>query len=227
MKIPQHVAIILDGNGRWAAAQKKPRSYGHKAGAENVEVICRAADKIGIKYLTMYAFSTENWKRPEMEVKILMKLITEYMRYCEKNAVADHMRIRVIGDRTILPKDLLEAIEGAEETTKEFTGLQFTIAINYGSRDEMIRGIRKMSADLKPEEMTEETLSKYLDTADLPDPDLCIRTSGEQRLSNFMLWQLGYAELYFTEVPWPAFTPEELMKAVEEYDRRDRRYGGV
>lgn len=227
MKIPQHVAIILDGNGRWAAARNKPRAYGHKAGAENVEVICRAADKLGIKYLTMYAFSTENWKRPEREVKILMRLITEYMKYCEKNAVKDHMRIRVIGDRSILPKELLAAIESAEETTKEFTGLQLTIAVNYGSRDELIRAMRKCASDLPPEEMTEENLKKYLDTAELPDPDLVIRTSGEMRLSNFMLWQLGYAELLFTDVPWPDFSPEELQKAVEEYDRRDRRYGGV
>ncbi|MBQ7507349.1 MAG: isoprenyl transferase [Lachnospiraceae bacterium] len=227
MKIPQHVAIILDGNGRWAAARNKPRAYGHKAGAENVEVICRAADALGIKYLTMYAFSTENWTRPEHEVKILMRLITEYMKYCEKNAVKDHMRIRVIGDRSILPKELLAAITSAEETTKEFTGLQLTIAVNYGGRAELIRAVKKFGEAGRLEELTEDSLQPYLDTADLPDPDLCIRTSGEMRLSNFMMWQLAYAELYFTDVHWPDFSPEELKKAVEEYDRRDRRYGGV
>lgn len=192
-----------------------------------MEVICRAADALGIKYLTMYAFSTENWKRPEREVKILMRLITEYMKYCEKNAVKDHMRIRVIGDRSILPKELLAAITSAEETTKDFTGLQLTIAVNYGGRAELIRAVKKIGEAGRLEELTEDSLQPYLDTADLPDPDLCIRTSGEMRLSNFMMWQLAYAELYFTDVHWPDFSPEELKKAVEEYDRRDRRYGGV
>ena len=227
MSTPQHVAIILDGNGRWAAAKGKPRAFGHKAGAENVEVICRAADRMGIKYLTMYAFSTENWKRPEKEVKILMRLITDYMRYCEKNAIRDNMRIRVIGDRSILPAELLSAVTDAEDHTKEMTGLLLTIAINYGSRDEIMRAVKRMAQDHTPEEMDEALLSSYLDSDGIPDPDLVIRTSGEMRLSNFLLWQLAYSELYFTDVPWPAFTPEELQKAVDSFQRRDRRYGGV
>ena len=227
-KIPEHVAIILDGNGRWAASQGKPRSFGHKAGAENVEVICRAADALGIKYLTMYAFSTENWNRPKEEVDILMRLLLQYMKYCEKNAKKDNMRVRIIGDRTGLSEPLRRQVESLEKNTEEFTGLQFTIAINYGARDELLRAVRALlSEGCSPEGLTEQDLSKALDTRDLPDPDLLIRTSGEERLSNFLLWQLAYSEFYFTEVPWPAFTPEELKKAVEAYGERHRRYGGV
>lgn len=232
MRVPNHVAIILDGNGRWAKAKGKPRSFGHKAGAENVEVICRAADKLGIKYLTMYAFSTENWNRPEAEVATLMKLLLQYMKYCEKNAKKDNMRVRIIGDTSKLSEELRAQVRSLEENTSAFTGLQFNIAINYGSRDEMLRAMRRLSADVaegkrSPAEIDEATFSSYLDTKELPDPDLLIRTSGEERLSNFLLWQLAYSEFYFTDVPWPDFSPEELKKAVEEYDRRDRRFGGV
>ncbi len=232
MKIPNHVAIILDGNGRWAKNQGKPRTFGHKAGAENVEVICRAADALGIKYLTMYAFSTENWNRSEEEVGTLMKILLTYLKNTEKTAIQENMRVRIIGDKSRLSDKLQEQIRSMEEHTANNTGLNFQIAINYGSRDEMIRGMRRMALDVKegklePEEILEETFASYLDTADIPDPDLMIRTSGEQRLSNYLLWQLAYSEFYFTDVPWPAFTPDELKKAVEVYTSRDRRYGGV
>lgn len=232
MKIPQHVAIILDGNGRWAKAKGKPRTFGHKAGADNVEVICRAADALGIKYVTMYAFSTENWNRPQAEVNTIMKIIEQYLRKFEETAIAENMRICVIGNREGLSEDLLSQIRHTEEATAGMTGLRLSLAINYGSRDEMLRGMRRMASDLvsgsvRLQELDEALFSSYLDTAELPDPDLLIRTSGEERLSNYLLWQLAYSEFYFTDVPWPAFTPEELKKAVEEYTRRDRRFGGV
>ena len=228
MSIPQHVAIILDGDGRWATAKKLPRAMGHKAGAENVEVICHAADELGIKYLTMFGFSTENWKRAKTEVKTLMQLFVSYMKYCEKNAAKDNMRVRVIGDIDGLPDRVKKQAESLQKNTAGFTGLQFTIALNYGSRDEMMRAMRRMAAETEdPKEFTEERFSGFLDTAELPDPDLVIRTSGEQRLSNFLLWQCAYSEFYFTEVPWPDFSPERLKEAVEEYGRRNRRYGGV
>ena len=207
MKIPKHVAIILDGNGRWAKKRGMPRNYGHTMGAKNVEVICKAAHDLGIEYVTMYAFSTENWNRPQNEVDALMKLLSSYLKNCIKTADKNNMRVRVIGDNT---------------------GLNLQIAINYGARDEMIRGMKKMWQDgISAEEITEEKYESYLDTKDIPDPDLMIRTSGEQRLSNFLLWQFAYSELYFTEVPWPDFTPEELRKAVEDYSGRDRRYGKI
>ncbi len=232
MKIPQHVAIILDGNGRWAKAKGMPRNYGHVQGAKTVEVICREAWNMGIKYLTVYAFSTENWKRPQDEVDALMKLLRNYMVNCLKTAEKNHMRVRVIGDKTMLAEDIQESIAELEEYSKNNDGLNFQIAINYGSRDEMVRAMKKMAADqaagkVNPEEITEEVFESYLDTAGIPDPDLMIRTSGEQRLSNYLLWQLAYAEFYFTDVPWPDFSKEDLVKAVEAYNRRDRRYGGV
>ena len=232
MQIPNHVAIILDGNGRWAKSKGMPRNYGHTVGAKNVETICRAADALGIKYLTMYAFSTENWNRPKDEVSALMTLLHSYMKNCEKRANRENMRVRVIGDVTKLDEKLRAQIQSLEENTKENTGLQFQIAINYGSRDEIVRGIKKLAHDVKegklePDDITEEVFDGYLDTNEIPDPDLLIRTSGELRLSNYLLWQLAYSEFYFTSVPWPDFTPEELKKAVEEYDHRNRRYGGL
>ena len=232
MKIPQHVAIILDGNGRWAKKRGMPRNYGHVKGAQNLEVICRDAYNMGIKYLTVYLFSTENWKRSPDEVDALMKLFRRYTKTCIKTARDNNMKVRVLGDPTALADDLQESLKKLVESSKDNTGLNFQIAINYGSRDEIVRAIRKVAADcvdgqLKPVEITEERFSGYLDTAEVPDPDLLIRTSGEQRLSNYLLWQLAYTEFYFTEVPWPAFTKEELAKAIEKYNNRDRRYGGV
>lgn len=232
MNIPNHVAIILDGNGRWAKSKGMPRNCGHVKGAQNLEVICRDAYNMGIKYLTVYLFSTENWKRSPDEVDALMKLFRRYTKTCIKTARDNNMKVRVLGDPTALADDLQESLKKLVESSKDNTGLNFQIAINYGSRDEIVRAIRKVAADcvdgqLKPEEITEERFSGYLDTAEVPDPDLLIRTSGEQRLSNYLLWQLAYTEFYFTEVPWPAFTKEELAKAIEKYNNRDRRYGGV
>jgi undecaprenyl diphosphate synthase len=232
MVVPQHVAIILDGNGRWAKQHGMPRNYGHTQGAKNVETICREAWNLGIKYLTVYAFSTENWNRPEDEVRALMKLLRNYMKNCMKTAEKNHMRVRVIGDISKLDPDIQKSIFRLEDFSKDQDGLNFQIAINYGSRDEMLRGMRKMLGDYKEgrfslEELNEQRFEDYLDTRGIPAPDLLIRTSGELRLSNYLLWQLAYSELYFTEVPWPDFTKEELVKAVEDYNKRDRRYGGL
>ena len=231
-KIPQHIAIILDGNGRWAKAKGMPRNYGHTAGARNVETVCQAAHDLGVKYVTMYAFSTENWNRPEGEVEALMKLLESYLKNCIKTADKNNMRVRVIGDTTRLSERFQERIRELEAASAKNDGLNLQIAINYGSRDEMTRAMRRMSEDVaagkrKPEEITESVFEEYLDTAGIPDPDLLIRTSGELRLSNFLLWQLAYSEFYFTDVPWPDFTKKELEKAVVQYNSRDRRYGGV
>ena len=232
MKVPQHIAIILDGNGRWAKAKGMPRNYGHAQGSKNVERICEEAWRMGIKYLTVYAFSTENWSRPESEVAALMKLLRNYMKTCLKTAEKNDMKIRVIGDIDPLDDDIKRRIRELEEATVDNGGLNFTIALNYGSRDEIVRASRKMAEDcaegrLDPESIDETVFESYLDTHGIPDPDLMIRTSGEQRLSNYLLWQLAYSEFYFTVVPWPDFTKEELEKAVEEYKHRHRRFGGV
>lgn len=232
MNIPNHIAIIMDGNGRWAKKRFLPRNAGHVAGAKTVEKIIEDAYDLGVKYLTVYAFSTENWNRPDSEVKILMDIFSKYMVDKLQKVGQKNMKIRFIGERSRLDKAMIEKIENLEESTKDNTGLNFTVALNYGSRDEMVRAMRKMAAEIKegklePEDITEEKYNTYLDTAELPDPDLLIRTSGEQRLSNYLLWQLAYTEFYFTDVMWPDFNKEELAKAVEWYANRDRRYGKV
>lgn len=232
MNIPQHIAIILDGNGRWAAKKGMPRNYGHTQGAKTVEKICEDAYKLGVKYLTVYAFSTENWNRPKSEVDALMKLLRNYMKTCTKTASKNNMRVTVIGDKSALDEDLQKGIANLEESSKDNDGLNFQVAINYGARDEMIRAMKLLIADKEENKLTiddidEKLFEKYLDTKDIPDPDLLIRTSGELRLSNFLLWQLAYAEFYITDVLWPDFTKEELVKAIEQYNSRDRRYGGV
>lgn len=232
MKIPAHIAIILDGNGRWAKAKGMPRNYGHAQGSKNVERICEEAYRMGVKYLTVYAFSTENWNRPKDEVDALMKLLRNYMKTCLKTAEKNDMKVRVIGDKTGLDEDIRNRIAELEEATKDNGGLNFQIALNYGSRDEIVRAVRRVSEDVKegkvkPEDIDEKMFETYLDTHGIPDPDLMIRTSGELRLSNYLLWQLAYTEFYFTDIPWPDFTKEELSKAIEQYNRRDRRYGGV
>lgn len=232
MEIPKHVAIILDGNGRWAKSKGMPRNYGHAQGSKNVERICEDAYRMGIKYLTVYAFSTENWNRPKDEVDALMKLLRNYMKTCLKTAAKNDMKIRVLGDTTRLDEDIRNRIAELEEATKNNGGLNFQIAINYGSRDEIVRAVKRISEDIKggrlsPEEIDEACIEHYLDTHDIPDPDLLIRTSGEQRISNYLLWQLAYTEFYFTDVLWPDFTKEELQKAIEKYNERDRRFGGV
>ena len=230
--VPKHVAIILDGNGRWAKAHGMPRTYGHTMGAKNVEPVCRAAWDLGIRYLTFYAFSTENWNRPKDEVAALMKLLDSYMKNCLSIAKKNNMRVRVIGDKSGLSEAIRQKITTLEEASKDYTGLTLVIAINYGSRDEIVRAAKQMLSDhdagkLPAEDLTEERFAGYLDTAGIPDPDLLIRTSGEQRLSNYLMWQLAYAEFYFTPVPWPEFDRAELEKALAAYADRDRRYGKV
>ncbi len=232
MNIPQHVAIILDGNGRWAKKKGMPRNYGHAQGSKNVERICEEAWRMGIKYLTVYAFSTENWNRPKNEVDALMTLLRNYMKSCLKTAAKNDMKIRVIGDKTALDQDIKQRISELEAATQNNQGLNFTIALNYGSRDEMIRATKRLAQDcvdgqVKVEDINENLYETYLDTHGVPDPDLLIRTSGELRLSNYLLWQLAYTEFYFTDVLWPDFTKDELKKAIEQYNRRDRRFGGV
>ena len=228
--MPQHVAIILDGNGRWAKSKGMPRNYGHVQGAKTVEVICEEAYRMGIQYLTVYAFSTENWNRPKDEVDALMKLLRNYMKTCLTTAKKNRMCVRVIGDKTRLDEDIRTRIAEPEESTKDNDGLHFQIALNYGGRDEIVRAVKKITekaakGELSPEDVTEDYLSGMLDTHGLPEPDLLIRTCNEQRISNFLLWQLAYTEFYFTPVAWPDFTKEELIKAVEAYNHRDRRYG--
>ncbi|MCR5409934.1 MAG: isoprenyl transferase [Lachnospiraceae bacterium] len=230
--IPEHVAIILDGNGRWARKKGRPRTYGHKIGAENVERICREAWDIGIKYLTVYAFSTENWTRPQEEVSVLMKLFGSYIKSTFKTAPKNNMRVRFIGDLTRFSPELRESMKSLEDFTSTLTGLTLVISVNYGSRDEIKRAVKGIAEDVlegnvKTEDISEDLIGRYLDTSDIPDPDLLIRTSGEQRLSNFLLYQMAYTEFYFTDVAWPDFTRDELIKACEEYARRNRRYGGV
>ena len=230
--VPRHLAVILDGNGRWAKKKGMPRNYGHAQGSKNVEDMCEIVYNMGIEYFTVYAFSTENWNRPDDEVAALMRLLRDYMKNCIKRASKNNMKVRVIGDKFRLAEDIRLSIEELEEATRENTGLKFTIAINYGSRDEIIRAVRKIGEKisagiLAPQEITEELIAGELDTAGMPDPDLLIRTSGEQRISNFLLWQLAYTEFYFTPVYWPDFNKEELEKAVEAYNSRDRRYGKV
>ena len=223
-KVPRHVAIILDGNGRWAKKRMLPRNAGHAAGSKNVEKICAAAWDMGIEYVTMYAFSTENWSRPKEEVDALMKLLHSYLKDCLKTSKKNNMQVRVIGDISKLDKDLQERIIELERVSAENTGLHFQVALNYGSRDEIKRSIISIANEVKegsllPEDITEDIISSHL--------DLMIRTSGEQRLSNYLLWQLAYAEFYFTDVLWPDFSKKDLQKAVEFYQSRDRRFGGV
>lgn len=231
-KVPAHVAIILDGNGRWAKAKGMPRNYGHMQGAKAVEDILEIARDMGIKYLTVYAFSTENWNRPETEVSALMTILRQYLKSSIKKSMKNNVRCRVIGERSKLSDDIQAAIKELEDTTAGNTGLQFTIAINYGSRDEITRAVRKIAARCKdgefnPEDITEEMIASELDTADLPDPDLMIRTCGEQRISNYLLWQCAYTEFYYTDVCWPDFDENQLRMAVESYAGRTRKFGGL
>lgn len=232
MNVPNHIAIILDGNGRWAKAKGMPRSYGHMKGCANLETVCDYMKELGVKYVTVYAFSTENWKRSKEEVDGLMKLFRSYLKKCIKLADKNKMRVRVIGEISAFDQDIQDSIVKLEEYSSKYDEIYFQIALNYGSRDEILRGIRKLTQDavdgkVKPEEIDEHTFDSYLDTAGIPDPDLMIRTSGEQRISNFLIWQLAYTELYFTPVPWPAFGKKELEEAIAAYNQRDRRFGLV
>lgn len=246
--VPKHIAFIMDGNGRWAKNQGKPRTFGHKKGSETLKQICKDAYHLGVEYVTVYAFSTENWRRSTEEVSFLMNLLRSYLKESIKNARENNMRVRVIGRRDDLEPDIIEAIEKMEAATKDFTGLNLVIALNYGGRDELVRGMQRQMETLIEETaagetrdlnafktkliqsvstLSEDSLSSHLDTKDMPDPDLMIRTSGELRTSNFLPWQLAYTEFYFADCHWPDFDKEELEKAVAYYNRRDRRYGGV
>lgn len=232
LKIPRHVAIILDGNGRWAKRRGLPRNAGHVQGAKVVEDMCEITWNKGIEYFTVYAFSTENWTRPDDEVAALMKLLRNYMVNAKKRANKNNMCVRVLGDKSKLDPDLQESIEDLEQATAGNTGLHFQIAINYGGRDEITRAVREIAASVAAgqtdiDKIDTDFVSSRLDTGGLPDPDLLIRTCGEQRISNFMLWQVAYTEFYYTDVPWPDFNEEELDKAIEAYNKRDRKYGGL
>ena len=231
-RIPVHVAIIMDGNGRWAKRRGLPRTMGHAQGAKVVEEILEDADHMGIRYLTVYAFSTENWTRPDTEVKALMNLLRTYMKTSLAKCAKNNVRVRVIGDKTRLDPDLQASIAHLEEETKANTGIGFQIAINYGARDELRRAVQQLAGKVKagelyPEEITDDVIGNALDTAGIPDPDLLIRTCGEERISNFLLWQLAYSELYFTDKAWPDFDKEELERAIDAYNHRERRYGGL
>lgn len=230
LRIPNHVAIIMDGNGRWAKKRHLPRTYGHAQGAKVLEQTLEDCDDLGIKYLTVYAFSTENWARPFEEVSTIMKLFRQYLASAGEKCMKNNVRYMVIGERSKLSPDLIESINKLEELTKDNTGITFIIAINYGSRDEITRAVKKLSMGVKggnldPEDITEETIGSFLDTKGIPDPDLLIRTSGEERLSNFLMWQLAYTEFYFTDVAWPDFNKDELILAIRKFSGRSRRYG--
>lgn len=230
-RLPKHIAIILDGNGRYAKAHGLPRAEGHRRGADNVETIADAMSEEGVPYMTVYAFSTENWKRSKEEVEFLMQLLNWYLDSYVEKSIRNGIRVRIIGDRSGLSEKMQEKIAVAEERTKSQTKLNLTFAINYGGRDEITRAARKLGEDIslgkvKPEEVSQKLLTTYLDTAELPDPDLVIRTSGEERISNFLLWQMAYSELYFSDKYWPEFTPEDLHAAIVEYSKRNRRFGG-
>lgn len=231
MVIPAHVAIILDGNGRWAKKRGLPRAMGHKEGCKTVEKTVELAARMGVQYLTVYGFSTENWKRSSEEVGALMQLFRYYMVRLLKIAKANNVRVKMIGERSRFDQDIIDGINRLEEETKENTGLTFVIAVNYGGRDEITRASRKLAEDcvagkIKPEEITETVVASYLDTAGMPDPDLLIRTSGEIRLSNYLLWQCAYTEIYVTDCLWPDFNQEEFEKAIGAYNKRERRFGG-
>lgn len=230
--IPKHVAIIMDGNGRWAKQKNLPRTMGHKAGVETIRRVIKEGDRLGIKYMTLYAFSTENWKRPKDEVSALMKLLVQYLKQeideLDKNGVV----IKVLGDFSKLPTECVEEIKKATERTKKNTGIVMNVALNYGGRDEIIRAIKYIAEECKNntidiEAIDESVVNKYLYTAGMPDPDIIIRPSGEQRLSNFLLWQCAYSEFWYSDVNWPDFKEIDLQRAIYDFQNRDRRFGGI
>lgn len=225
--IPKHIAIILDGNGRWAKKRLLPRAMGHKAGCETLEKIVEDCARLGVSYLTVYGFSTENWKRSEEEVLALMNLFRLYMKKLMEVANNNNVLVKMIGDKSKFAADIIEGIDKLVDSTKNNTGMVFTFAVNYGSRDEIKRAISNIISDnIKAEDISEELISSYLDTAGTPDPDLLIRTSGEFRISNYLLWQIAYSEIYITDTLWPDFNKNELIKAIENYNHRERRFGG-
>lgn len=230
--IPEHIAIIMDGNGRWAKKRNLPRTMGHKAGVETIRRVVKEADKLGIKHMTLYAFSTENWKRPKDEVTALMKLLVQYLKTEVSELHKNGVVLRVIGEIDKLPKECEKQILEAIELTKNNKGLILNIAFNYGGRDEIVRAIKLIAEECKEDkididEINEQLVNKYLYTKDSPDPDLIIRPSGEQRLSNFLLWQCAYSEFWYSNVCWPDFSENDLHRAIYDYQNRDRRFGGV
>lgn len=230
--IPKHIAIIMDGNGRWAKKRFLPRSFGHKAGVETIREIVKESSSLGVKYLTLYSFSTENWKRPEEEVGALMKLLVEYLKKEVEELHKNDVIIRTIGDITKLPQIAQEELQRAYEKTKENKGLTLSLALNYGGRNDIKLGIQKMLEDydkgaFSKDDVDEEFLRNYLSTSFLPDPDMVIRPSGELRISNFLLWEIAYSEFWFSNINWPDFKKEDLYQAIYDYQNRDRRYGGV
>ena len=231
MNVPQHIAIILDGNGRWAKKRGLPRTAGHAAGAENFRKIATYCKNIGVKYLTVYAFSTENWSRPEDEVKTIMKLLDKYLVEAIETMERDHIRMKILGDVSRLSQPLQEKIRETNEISSHYEGFQANICLNYGGRAEIVNAARRYAADVlagkADAEIEESGFSGYMYSTGIPDPELMIRPGGEKRISNFLLWQCAYSEFYFSDVLWPDFGPEELDKAIEEFNRRDRRFGGV
>ena len=230
--VPQHIAIIMDGNGRWAQKRALPRVAGHHEGMKNIRTITRCANKVGIGVLTLYAFSTENWKRPRKEVEFLMRVPEEFLTSFLPELMELNIRVRMIGEIDALPTHTQKAVQNAMNTTASNTGMILNFALNYGSRREMVLSVQEIvtqvqNGTLSLEDISEETISNHLMTSQLPDPDLLIRTSGELRLSNFLLWQLAYSEFWFTEVHWPEFSDKDLLEAVESYQSRNRRYGGL
>ena len=226
-KLPRHIAIIMDGNGRWAKKRKMPRSAGHVAGAKTFKTIARYCNKIGVEYLTVYAFSTENWKRPKEEVEGIMNLLRDYLRDAE-NFKDENIKVKFIGDLTPLADDIKALIKKNEDGSKDATGLKLNIAINYGGRDEIKNAVKRIIEEgISAEDITEQTISQYLYTANMPDPDFIIRPSGEYRTSNYLIWQSAYAEYYFANTLWPDFTTKDLDEAIDEYNKRNRRFGGV
>ena len=228
--LPRHIAIILDGNGRWAQKRGLPRTAGHAAGAETFRKIATYCKEIGLEYLTVYAFSTENWKRPQQEVDTIMSLLEKYLYEAIDQMEKDRVKMAFFGDTTVLSPKLQELIARTRDISKHYEGCQANICLNYGGRDEILRGIRKYAEEYKngtAEELTEESFNRYLFSAGIPDPDLLIRPGGELRLSNFLMWQSAYSELYFTDTLWPDFTPEDINRAIAVYQHRDRRYGGI
>jgi undecaprenyl diphosphate synthase len=229
-KLPNHLAIIMDGNGRWAQARMLPRIMGHRKGVQTVRLIVEECTKVGIRFLTLFAFSAENWSRPKTEVRSLMSLLKKYIKLEVPRMMRNNTRFKVIGNRDDLPDDVRSALDDAMAVTAANSGMTLTLALSYGSRQEMLQAAKSVAADivsgrLLPEALSENSFSDYLYTSSLPDPDLLIRTSGEMRISNFLLWQLAYAELYFTEINWPDFGREELHKALNDYQSRERRFG--
>ncbi len=229
-RVPRHIAIILDGNGRWAKKRGLPRTAGHAVGSENFRKIATYCKNIGVEYLTVYAFSTENWKRPPEEVKTIMKLLGKYLHEAVDTMERDKIRMKIFGDVSALSPELQALVKKTDEISRHYEGFQANICLNYGGRDEILSAARRYAEDYaagRAPELTEESFGGYLYSAGIPDPDLLIRPGGELRISNFLLWQCAYAEFYFTDVLWPDFTPAELDKAIAEFNRRDRRFGGV